>query len=122
MALVSSLFGLVNSNLNNKTPVSSGLTVNWGSITGGGYTVVGNVIIINVRITTSTTLNANTTYSASGFPAPVSDGMNGIVSTTNIMSSTKDSYVDASGALAFIPNAQIASGSVIKLHACYIRA
>lgn len=113
---------IVNSNLNNKTVTSSGLTVTWGSITGGGYVVLGNTIILNVRITANTTLNANSPYSVSGFPTPVSDGMNGIVATTNVMSSTKEAYVDSVGVLVFTPNASLTSGSVIKLHACYIRA
>jgi hypothetical protein len=111
----------VSNGLNNKTVISSGLSLTWGTVALGGYTLIGNLIVINVRITTNTTLNANQSYNIDGFPVPATSGGNNVPATSNIISQTRDAYVNSSGSFVFTPNAQISSSAGIMLHACYIR-
>lgn len=111
----------VSNNLNNKTITSSGITLTWGTVAIGGYTLIGNLVVLDIRITTSATLNANQSYSIDGFPLPVTSGGNYVPATSNIISQTRDAYVNSSGSVVFTPSAQISSGAGIMLHACYIK-
>jgi len=97
------------------------LSLTWGSIAAGGYTVIGNLVVINVRVTTNTALSANSSYSIDGFPAPVTSGANNVPASSNVVSSTRDAYVSTVGSLTFTPSVAINSSAGIMFHAIYVK-
>ena len=111
----------VNSNLNNQTITSSGLSLTWGSIITGGYTVVGNVVIVNIRVVPNTSLSAGTIYTISGFPLPHALTLNAISVSSARIDLTQVIYLDVSGNIAFTPGATVTSGTALLFSAFYIK-
>lgn len=111
----------LNSNLNNQTIISSGLSLSWGAITVGGYTIIGNLVVLNIRVETNTALVAGTTYQVAGFPTPYLNSANNIPATCSLVSNTRIAYVGTDSRLTFIPDTAITSGSAILFSAFYIK-
>lgn len=116
-----SLFSSVNSNLNNKNIISSGLSLTWGTIALGGYTIIGNLVVVNVRVITNQILNAASTYDIMGFPLAGESTANYISASCSLTSLTRIIYMNPLGTLQFIPDQEIASGAVFLFSCCYIR-
>jgi hypothetical protein len=111
----------LNSNLNNQTITSSGLNLTWGSVNSGGYTVIGNIVIINIRIAINTSLSAGTEYLISGFPSPKGLSANSIAVSCSHHSLTAICYLGAQGLLSFNPSSAISSGTSLFFSAFYIK-
>ncbi len=110
-----------NSNLNNQTVTSSGLSLNWGTIGLGGYTTIGNLVVVNIRVATNQILNAGSTYEITGFPLPINTVANGITASCSFTSLTRIIFMSSLGKLTFIPDQQLASGTVPIFSCCYIK-
>lgn len=110
-----------NSNLNNQTITSSGLNLTWGSVNSGGYTVIGNIVIINIRIAINTSLSAGTEYLISGFPSPKGLSANSIAVSCSHHSLTAICYLGVQGLLSFNPSSAISSGTSLFFSAFYIK-
>lgn len=93
----------------------------WGSIATGGYTVVGNVVIVNIRVVPNTSLSAGTIYTISGFPLPHGLSSNAISVSSARVDLTSIVYIDVSGTLAFTPGATVTSGTALLFSAFYIK-
>lgn len=63
------------SKTSNNEIISSGLTPTKCEIAGGGYSAVGNIVIISVRLTISEELKPNDVVTISGFPTPKNFGV-----------------------------------------------
>lgn len=111
----------LNTNLSNQTITSSGLSLSWGSITVGGYTVIGNLVVLNIRVETNMALVAGTTYQVSGLPTPYLNSANNIPAICSLVSSTRITYIGTDSRLTFIPDVAITSGSAILFSAFYIK-
>jgi hypothetical protein len=111
----------INSNLNNQTITSSGLNLTWGSVNSGGYTVIGNIVIINIRIAINTSLSAGTEYLISGFPSPKGLSANSIAVSCSHHSLTAICYLGVQGLLSFNPSSAISSGTSLFFSAFYIK-
>ena len=111
----------LNSNLNNQNVVSTGLTLSWGSVASGGYTVIGNLVIINIRITTNTALNASIDYSIYGFPYLKVSTSNTVAVSSARYDLTSNCYFNTQGILVFNPSVTVTSGTALLFSAFYIK-
>ena len=119
-----SLFCSVNSYLTNQTIISSGLSLPWGTINRGGYTMIGNLVVINIRVTSNQILTAGTTYTITGFPLPLLTDFSNMAASCSVPYVTKYVLVNTvgeSGVLQFVPNEQIATNFTFLFSACYIK-
>ncbi len=98
--------------------VSTGKTLAWGSYSAGGYTIVGSIVIVNIRVQLNAVLTANTEYYISGFPLPVATV---VPATCSFVSTTKYTYMTSDGRLAFTSPADVPSTNALTFHACYTK-
>lgn len=109
----------LNEQMANNTYINSGLTPSSGcSIVNGGYCVVGKVVIVNMRISKTTSYNVT----ISGLPAPsISTGSN-YVSVFGYDATNEKvafGYISSTGQLN-IPSAYISEGNIL-LSCVYVK-
>lgn len=97
------------------------MSLAWGDISLGGYALIGNSVVVNIRVTPNQTLNAAATYEISGFPIPANSTANSIAAMCSLASLARTVYMSTLGKLTFIPDQQIASNNVFLLSCCYIK-
>lgn len=96
----------------------TGLACTWGNIS-GGYIRHGNsngvaMVTVQLNITVTTNLTANTDYTITGFPV-----LTDICAVaTSVGAKTSNCYMHKSGALYFAPNVSISAGSNQILFNC----
>ena len=100
----------LNSDLTSLSQTQTGLTPSNCTIVGGGYTKLGNLVIVNIRFTLT-----DSAASISGFPAPALMGTGnilGAVAYDATNEKTAGLYMTSSGSL-MVPNAYGSSGSLL---------
>lgn len=112
----------LNSNLNNNAVVSTGLSLNWGTVEAGGYTRIGKMVIVNIRIRITTSLSTSNAYTISGFPGANYGSSNTVPIQCNAPTRVRDAYMQVDGVIAFRPETTFNSNEVILLHGCYMTA
>lgn len=121
-AIINEKITKLNSDLNNQDIVSTGLSLTWGTITYGGYSVIGNLVIINIRIEVRTTLNATgADYAIFGFPLMKAAALNTISVSCSRNDLTRSCYMNTHGVLNFVPSTTVSIGTAILFSAFYIK-
>lgn len=115
------LTGAISAVKNGLTDLSyskSGLSVDNGTLIGGGYVTVGNIVIVNIRVQATSTPTMIT-----GLPAPAITESGNIVGSTAYDSTNERAaffYMNSSGTIIF-PGALGSTGSYL-ISLVYIRA
>lgn len=96
-----------------------GLTCNVGLIENGGYTLKGNLVIVNTRIKLQQTIYNGTQITVSGFPHPrLNGGSNTVPLYANIPTGTI--YMNHDGIAVIYSTEEYKTDTVIMFSCCYI--
>ncbi|MEY8357318.1 hypothetical protein AALB39_28800 [Lachnospiraceae bacterium 54-53] len=110
----------LNANLNDNAIISNGLSLTWGTIAAGGYTQIGKMVIINIRVTPNSVLNINSQYLIHGFPAVKSPDVRVVPIQHNSPERMSSGMMEPSGDMLFVPKSDLPANVALLFGACYI--
>lgn len=120
LQLVDSAVNELNQNMNTTVITATGITCNKGTITAGGYTKIGSLVVIAVRISLSETVNRGDSIIINGFPRSASSGLNYI--PINVNTPVANGYMSPYGTITIVADGQAANGTALIVGGCYVSA
>lgn len=109
-----------NQNMNTTAITATGITCNKGTITAGGYTKIGSIVVISLRISLSETVNSGDSIIINGFPRSANSGSNYIPINVNVP--VANGYMSPDGTITIVADGQAANGTALIIGGCYISA
>ena len=110
----------LNQNMNTTAITATGITCNKGTITAGGYTKIGSIVVISLRISLSETANSGDSIIINGVPRSANSGSNYIPINANVP--VANGYMSPDGTITIVADGQVANGTVLIVGGCYISA
>lgn len=113
----------LNSKSNNKEIVSAGLVPEKCTIIEGGYTEIGSIVVVNIRLEIPNKVNPNDTFTITGFPIPKKESgknQNNIPCSINIP--RFNAYMTSSGVLTFLSLQELSAPLNVLVGAVYVKA
>lgn len=110
----------LNSDLANNTISTSGLICPWGTIEDGGYTQIGKMVVVNIRMKVISALTIGTKYHISGLPQIKNNHGGNVGSFSSNWSEKLTNMYIGFDELNFIPSENISANEVMLFSATYV--
>ena len=117
---IGEVVGELNQNMNTTAITATGITCNKGTITVGGYSKIGSLVVMSLRISLSETVNSGDSIIINGFPKSANSGANYIPIDVNVP--VANGYMSPDGSITIVADGQAANGTVLIVGGCYISA
>ena len=113
----------INSNSNNKEIISAGLVPEKCNIVEGGYTEIGSIVVINIRLEFPNKINQNDIFNITGFPIPKKESgkyQNNVPCCVNVP--RFNSYIKSTGVLTLSSLQELSAPLNVLVGAVYVKA
>ena len=110
----------LNQNMNTTAITATGITCNKGTITAGGYTKIGSLVVVSLRIVMSETVGNGENITITGLPKSANSGANYIPINVNVP--VANGYMSPDGSITIVTDGQVANGTALIVGGCYISA